>query len=313
MTRVRTKTATTIVSAGAALLFASLGFAPARPTSTLRESVSAESARAGWHPDTLSGKSGKLWMRLLTARRSDGIGVLRRLFGDSVADRPGVYTTTDSGTGRPFTFVTLVPFASKRKGTIGSYRLGAWPAEKRGKRSDAYANPDGFIEVTPDNQETRVSEHFRLRDFLTRDQPSVWPKYLLLSEALLDKLELVIEALNRRGVRAERLLVLSGFRTPSYNALGVGSGGRAPDSRHQFGDAADVIVDSDGNGRMDDLNGDGRVNLLDARFLARVVDEIERTHTDLLGGVGVYASSRVHGPFVHVDARGIRARWGLSG
>jgi hypothetical protein len=30
-----------------------------------------------------------------------------------------------------------------------------------------YANPQGFIEVTPENQNTPVSEHFRLRDFLT--------------------------------------------------------------------------------------------------------------------------------------------------
>ena len=34
---------------------------------------------------------------------------------------------------------------------------------------------------------------------------------------------------------------MSGFRTPAYNALGVGPlGGRARDSRHEFGDAADI-------------------------------------------------------------------------
>ena len=31
----------------------------------------------------------------------------------------------------------------------------------------AYANPAGFIEVTPKNADTPVSEHFKLRDVLT--------------------------------------------------------------------------------------------------------------------------------------------------
>ena len=60
---------------------------------------------------------------------------------------------------------------------------------------------------------------------------------------------------------------------------------------------------------MDDLNGDGKVNTRDAQFLARVVDEIEKEHPDLIGGVGVYPATSAHGPFVHVDVRGVKARW----
>ena len=80
---------------------------------------------------------------------------------------------------------------------LNGYRLGYWPQEKGRLRSEAYRNPDGFIEVTPENEDTRVSEHFRLRDFLTKDQPNVWPKYLLLNPKLLDKLELVIQEIAR--------------------------------------------------------------------------------------------------------------------
>ena len=40
--------------------------------------------------------------------------------------------------------------------------------------------PRGFIEVTLENQDFHVSEHFRLRDFLTKGQQNVWPKYLLV-------------------------------------------------------------------------------------------------------------------------------------
>ena len=45
--------------------------------------------------------------------------------------------------------VTLVPFSEKKKDRIGLYYLGSWPYESGGKpRSAAYANPNGFIEVT---------------------------------------------------------------------------------------------------------------------------------------------------------------------
>jgi len=60
---------------------------------------------------------------------------------------------------------------------------------------------------------------------------------------------------------------------------------------------------------MDDLNRDGRVNTNDARFLAQVVDQVEQDHPGLVGGVGIYPATGSHGPFVHVDVRGTKARW----
>lgn len=261
-----------------------------------------------WSRDTLVGLSGKLWMKLVSSTRGDSTGLLARLFGDSAARSPGVYVTRNNGQAGDFSFVNLVPFAEKKRGMLGSYRMGSWPAEQRSV-SQQYSNPEGFIQVTPENQHTRISEHFRLRDFLTKDQASVWPKYLVLREGLIDKLELVIGALNKRGVGVERMSVMSGFRTPQYNERGVGAGGRAQNSRHQYGDAADVFVDNDGDGGMDDLNGDGRVNTGDARFLAQVVERVEQLHPELTGGVGVYSATSAHGPFVHVDVRGVKARW----
>ena len=70
--------------------------------------------------------------------------------------------------------------------------------------------------MTPENQDFAVCEHFRLRNFLTKDQFAVWPKYLALDLRLVDKLELVIQELNAMGIRAGAR-VMSGFRTPQYN------------------------------------------------------------------------------------------------
>lgn len=214
-----------------------------------------------------------------------------------------------------FNVITLRPFSDKRRGRIGLYYIGSWPGESgrvRG-RGPQYANPEGFIEVTTENQDTRVSEHFRLRDFLTKGQADVWPKYLVLDLTLVDKLELVLADLSERGIDVRGVTVMSGFRTPSYNATGGNTAGRAELSRHMYGDAADVFIDGDGNGVMDDLNGDRRVTTADARVLLAAVERVERRYPALVGGAGVYPAGPGHGPFIHIDTRGYRARWVGSG
>lgn len=206
--------------------------------------------------------------------------------------------------------ITLVPRSQKRGGRIGPYYLGNWPFEKGGKpKTERYAPPAGFIEVTQENQNFLVSEHFRLRDFLTKGQGNVWPKYLLLDPLLIDKLELTVKELEAGGVRVEHVFVMSGFRTPNYNERGGNTSGRANLSRHMYGDAADFYVDNDQNGYPDDITGDGRVTTADAEKTARAAEAVERKHPSLVGGVGIYKACCGHGPFTHVDVRGYRARW----
>jgi hypothetical protein len=218
-----------------------------------------------------------------------------------------------------FDLITLLPFSEKKNGRVGLYYIGNWPAERGGKGPskappDRYANPEGFIEVTLDNRDTKVSEHFRLKDFLAHDQPNVWPKYLVLQMRNVDKLELVLEDLQKRGVNPNGVVVMSGFRTPQYNAGGGNTDGRAGLSRHMYGDAADIYIDNDHNGTMDDLNRDGRIDIGDARFIQESVERVEREHPEMLGGAGVYIACCGHGPFIHIDSRGYRARWtGTSG
>jgi uncharacterized protein YcbK (DUF882 family) len=204
--------------------------------------------------------------------------------------------------------ITLVPFAAKKQGQIGSYRLGQWPYE-RGGAPFAYAIPAGFVKVTPENRSLPVSEHFKLGDFLTKDQPDVWPKYLLLDAGLIDKLELIIAELGREGYPVEHLAIMSGFRTPRYNQMGGQASGRGKLSRHMYGDATDVFVDNDRNGWTDDVNRDGRVDIRDAEVVARAAERAEARHPSLVGGVGIYPATGAHGPFTHVDTRGRRARW----
>ncbi len=257
-----------------------------------------------------TGFSGKLRAIAFPAQSPPAV-TLRDLVPALGAPAPGVHPTgLATPAGDSLVLLSLVPFRAKVGPSWRGYRVGFWPRERarRGADTDSML-PAGFIEVTPENQHTRVSASFTLADFLTHDQRDVWPKVLVLRLPLLDKLELIAQALAERG-KPSRLHVMSGFRTPQYNQLGVGPrGGRARDSRHMYGDAADIFVDADRDGRMDDLTGDGRVTLADARYLLAVAEEVEARYPALTGGLSAYRATAAHGPFVHVDVRGRRARW----
>ncbi len=249
-----------------------------------------------------SGESGKLLARI----RGDG-------------GHPGIVRAAIATTGAlqrlaDFSVITLRSATDARHGRLGLYFIGTWPRMTTAARGRVlYRPPSGFIEVTPENENTRLSEHFRVRDFLTHDQPDVWPKYEVVSLRLVDKLELVLADLRDHGIKPEGVRVMSGFRTPQYNRGGGDPTGRASLSRHMYGDAADIYMDETGTGSMSDLNHDGRVDINDARVILASVNRVERAHPALVGGCGIYAGNGAHGPFVHIDTRGYAARWTGTG
>lgn len=289
-----------------------------------------QDAAGGGYLGPLRGRSGKLQAVFRTPGEELGAEEADPHFagivgGDAVMEQdvapiqPGIYKLAVEldKARRPVSdlqLVTLVPFGEKKQNKIGLYYLGSWPYESGGQpRSKQYANPSGFIEVTPQNKDTHASEHFTFGQFLTKNQQNVWPKYLLLDENLLDKLELAIQELKAEGVRVEHVHVMSGFRTPGYNSGGGNTKGRANLSRHMYGDGADVYVDNDRNGAPDDITGDGRVDTADAERFARAVERVEAKQPALIGGIGIYKACCGHGPFTHVDTRGYRARWRGTG
>ena len=199
----------------------------------------------------------------------------------------------------------VVPYDRLRGGFLNGYRIGRYPEQTlRGLAGGG--PPIGFIEVTPDNEDVRVSPHFRLKQFLCK-QPAGSRRYVVLNERLLVALEYVLQRVNDAGYRATTFHVVSGYRTPAYNR----SLGNVRYSQHQWGAAADIFIDENGDGRMDDLTGDGRSDIRDAEVLYRLIDAAAARPEaqGLIGGLGKYASTVAHGPFVHVDVRERRARW----
>lgn len=201
----------------------------------------------------------------------------------------------------------MVPFDRIDGGYLDGYRIGQYPTTPL-RQLPIYRPPRGFVRVTRANRTIPVSPHFTLGQFLCKQQ-SDWPKYLVLKERLILKLELILEKANERGHAANTFFVMSGYRTPYYNR----AIGNVRYSRHVWGDAADVFIDKDpADGMMDDLNRDGRIDYRDADVLYDLIDSLyaEPGYTPFLGGLGRYRRTPNHGPFVHVDSRGFRARWG---
>jgi uncharacterized protein YcbK (DUF882 family) len=196
------------------------------------------------------------------------------------------------------TLAVLVPFKEKEGTMLNGYRIGTYLAEKLAGKQEP---PEGFLEITERDVDLPISKHLRVGDFLSHDNQQTWPRYTAVSPRLLDKLELVISEITRwHGTNAPVTLALdvhSGFRSPSHNSRIRRA---ARDSQHQYGDAADVIMDA---------NGDGKLTSLDSRLVGLAVEIVELKHPELVGGLGVYTSGHARTNYVHIDARGTRARW----
>ena len=200
----------------------------------------------------------------------------------------------------------MVPFEQKKNGKLNGYKIGSYP-QKPLKGMAIYEKPLGFIEVTPENKDIYIMPHFRLGQFLCK-QKGPYPKYVVLRERLLLKLEHLWEEVNEKGYQCDTLHVMSGYRTPSYNrALR-----NVAYSRHLWGDAADIFIDYEPRDRyLDDLNRNGQKDRQDGLVLGNIVKEFEEKphHHHFQGGIGLYKKNHRRGPFVHVDARGAKKRW----
>ncbi len=242
------------------------------------------------------------WVRVGDTRATQSP---RLLFGAKVRapTAPGFYRLALVRDGKRrvvggLTLAVLVPFEEKEGTMLNGYRIGTYLAERLAGNQDP---PAGFLEITPRDVDIQISRHLRVADFLNHDNQETWPRYAAVSPRLLDKIELVISEITRWHGSARpidlALDVKSGFRAPDHNRRIKRA---ARDSQHQYGDAADVAIDA---------NGDGRYTAMDSRMVGLAVEIVELRHPSLVGGLGIYTSGHTRTTYVHIDARGKRARW----
>lgn len=115
----------------------------------------------------------------------------------------------------------------------------------------------------------RVSKHFRVREFASKDGADK----VLIDDDLVTLLENIREAAGGKVIT-----INSGYRSPEHNK----AVGGVPNSQHVKGTAADIAVED-----TDPLT----------------VGQIAEHFLNKKGGIGVYKS------FTHVDTRATRSRW----
>jgi hypothetical protein len=200
----------------------------------------------------------------------------------------------------------MAPFERLTGEYLNGYRIGNYPTAPSSNQS-LYHLPRGFIELTEENQCTLVGPHFMLGQFACK-QESDLPRYIVLRERLILKLELILEKVNQEGYACNTFHIMSGYRTPHYNhAIG-----NVRYSRHLWGGAADFFIDaSPEDGMMDDLNRDDKIDYRDAQVVYDIIDAMHDKpwYEPFMGGLAWYRKTSDHGPFVHIDVRGCRARW----
>lgn len=118
--------------------------------------------------------------------------------------------------------------------------------------------------------ETRLSPHFRVKEFHSKKDPSDLVK---VDEKLLRLLE------NIRNYMGKPVHINSGYRSPEYNATLKNA---SPHSQHCAGKAADIVI---------------------AGVSPAKVAEIAECYLGNSGGIGIYRT------FTHVDVRLGYARW----
>lgn len=213
-----------------------------------------------------------------------------------------------------------------RDGWIDGYEIGIYP-DPKGKTAtpyvrmypDKYQVPEIFYRVDRETANLYISPRFTLGDFdLNFDYlPNVYPQYMPLDLKLVDKLELLLDRMEAAGYDVSRVEMLAGYRSPVFNSEYK----RADEefslteefSQHLYGRAVDMILDSVGDGKLDDLNQDGKIDIQDARVIMKFVDAIDQEalegKNELLGGAGVYyrhdiPDREIQTPYIHIDTRG---------
>ena len=223
-----------------------------------------------------------------------------------------------------FVFHNLVmyPFDREGAGVIGGYPIGIYSNEQDEKVREpvasnrkAYQPPEYFIKIHPENVNVHLSEHFTLGDFCTETNGDK-VRFIALDPKLVSRLESLIDGLQEKGAKVTDLNIIRGFVTPNQaERLRQKDIDIAEFSRSLYGDSVIFIIDEDADGIMDDLNGDGKVDIQDLVLIEEVVEVIEdKTH--LYGGLGLYLNFKdpkhQDTPCVQIDTRGWRSRWGAE-
>lgn len=188
------------------------------------------------------------------------------------------------------------------------------------KNPPLYQPPALLYRCTPQTRSVRICESLTLGEMAV-DFP--WfslglPQYVAFSRNIARKTDDLVRRLREHGHAQKGIKLIYGFRPPIFNlgrieADGPGKTLKEPFSPHQYGWAVDLIVDDDDDLQLDDLNGDGTVDIFDAAVILYHVNAIDKDYRaagdSAVGGAGIYYhhdfwERPVQSPYCHIDTRG---------
>lgn len=194
---------------------------------------------------------------------------------------------------------------------------------------DRFAVPEWFYRVTPEIKDMHIAEHQTLGlhviDFPWKSLGM--PQYIALDVNLVRKIEDLRALMVADGFQISEFKAIYGFRPPSFNLGKIDEEAdttlKVPFSQHQYGRALDLIIDEDGDLKLDDLNKDGKIDIYDAAVIMHYVNILDRQYRaegrmEIVGGAGLYThndflerSAAVgQTPYIHVDTRGYLGQGG---
>ncbi len=195
---------------------------------------------------------------------------------------------------------------------VGNYRNPARSGNLKVRGNpDSYQPPPWWLRVTPQNARFAVVPGLTAEELVVPSEdtgrrhsdlaPVCYPMWTAIGT--------IRGELERRGIPAGALKIISMFRAPRYNRS-VGSNAYG---RHIYGDAFDFYIDLEGNGKASDLSRDGRLDRRDAYPIVAMLEDLQDDGKIPMGGIGVYSTAGGdHEVTMHLDMRGHRATWGYA-
>ncbi|MDK2972307.1 MAG: hypothetical protein PWP23_2062 [Candidatus Sumerlaeota bacterium] len=244
-------------------------------------------------------------------------------WSDNGAASGSTTATADSVPWQGERSIVLLPAVAYNRdgdGTLSGTIIGIYPNELDpaapgpvARNPQDYAPPKWFHRLDEQTRDLALSPHATLGTLNPAVLDGEGTRFVAIDADLITLWESLHAVVARERQGASGLRVLRGFVSPHerqrLERLGVAL---APFSRFQYGDALAIVIDTNRDFRMDDLNGDGTISIADAELLA----EMTRTALEeagLAGGIGIAASfegpNNIGTPYVHVDTRGWNLTW----
>ena len=120
-------------------------------------------------------------------------------------NKPGAYTVTidhEGGESMRLNVLVLTPMAEMQGEFLHGYRIGAYPSKPL-RDNPIYLPPQGLFMLTAQNRNLQLTPHFTLGQFQCKQGGSSDPKFVLVRERLLLKLEYLLEVAQGEGFAIE--------------------------------------------------------------------------------------------------------------